>query len=186
MANNLLAKLKELSMLSYIQLEQDFIVYVEGAQVVIPRSTILPVHHKNLGKRYYVDRTEILHVAYMDLKFQVYHSTKYRWLTPTESMLYQQPVTVVEKRLLIPVSEQINEENVALLVETKPIKVGTILYIDGFAYDTYYKKYVPFTKHKNIKFELGWEVFIPTLAFESLFRQSKNSCLPLGKHKLLL
>jgi len=187
MRKTLLETLKKLSMLKYIQLLENSSIYLEKEKKteILPRGTILSVHHKNLGKRYYVNEIETLHVSFMSIQFKISSDYKYRWLTPNESVLFKQPVTIVEKMNLIPIEEQLRNSSVKLLPKTKTVKVGTIIYIDGFAYDSFDKQYVPYTEYKGVKFEVHWDKFILTLAFESLFKQSRDSCLSLNKQNLL-
>jgi hypothetical protein len=181
MEERLLGRLKRLSMLKYIQLNQELTIETdEGQYKNLPKETILPVVHKNLGKRYYVVDAESLHVMHEGQRFVITGDVKYRWLTQNESMLYQQQVTITSTFNMIPLElpKYINKMKVA--------KIGAKLYIDGFTYDSIQRMYIPYTEQNEIKYEVDWDNFIPSMVFESLFRQSHNSCLPLlGKQKLL-
>lgn len=171
-----------IKMLKYIQLLQNYTITLKNKKVTLKKETILPVYHKNLGKRFYTKKSEILHVSYLGDHFSLAGKTKYRWLSNTENKLYQQPVTIVEKFKMIPIID-IPKKIIPIDTNTK---IGAVVYIDGFTFDKASNRYIPYAEYNKIRYKLNWDSFIPTVAFVSLFKQSPSSYLPLNIEKKLL
>lgn len=171
-----------IKMLKYIQLLQNYVITLKNKKVTLKKETILPIYYKNLSKKFYTKKSEILHVSYLGNHFSLLSNIKYRWLSNTENKLYQQPVTIVERFKMIPIVN-IPEKIIPINTNTK---IGSVVYIDGFTFDKVSNKYIPYTECNKIKYKLKWDKFIPTVAFVSLFKQSLSSYLPLNIEKKLL
>ena len=154
--SDLTTLINEKSMLKYIQLTKPFRTSINGKRLVLMSETILKVQHKNLGKRFYTQTTEAVHVKYGNDVLTI--SDDYRWLTPSESIIYKEPVLVVERFTLEPLSYK---ESSRLHIVT----VGDKLVVEGFtkARDD---NYLPYTIYNDCEYLINWANVIPTMLFE--------------------